>query len=323
MVSTICKWDGECKLVYGRPRHPQSQGLVEQANGTMEIMIGAYMEQYKTKKWIELLPLIMYNLNTSKSSSTKFTPFEIVFNKKPNVGNQKQFVECDKTGEEKEITDSTMAVDEAALDEAALDKDAVDDVQATTSESVQPSTSSGNVPASNDIEIEDEEDEYEDDEDEQQEIDSKRSQLNKITRDFKLKDLVSVRIPRIDRGGTDFKRMPGMTCKVAKHQEKFWSILTQYGALNDKVRTSDLEPYYSIVDVNFEEFSKAKPFSLKEAATLQSSNTGSVDTVNVICNCGTICLKDGRCKCHKAGKAYTSHCHLKMRKGSKKCCKYV
>ena len=301
------------------------------------MMIGAYMEQYKTKKWIELLPLIMYNLNTSKSSSTKFTPFEIVFNKKPNVGNQKQFVECDKTGEEKEITDSTMAVDEAALD-----KDAVDDVQATTSESVQPSTSSGNVPASNDIEIEDEEDEYEDDEDEQQEIDSKRSQLNinkeknaqmmikkhdhkknKITRDFKLKDLVSVRIPRIDRGGTDFKRMPGMICKVAKHQEKFWSILTQYGALNDKVRTSDLEPYYSIVDVNFEEFSKAKPFSLKEAATLQSSNTGSVDTVNVICNCGTICLKDGRCKCHKAGKAYTSHCHLKMRKGSKKCCKYV
>ena len=117
--------------------------------------------------------ILLYNLNTSKSSLTKFTPFEIVFNKKPNVGNQKKFVECDKTGEEKEITDSTMAVDEAALDE-----DAVDDVQATSSESVQPSTSSGNVPASNDIEIEDEEDEYEDDEDEQQEIDSKRSQLN-------------------------------------------------------------------------------------------------------------------------------------------------
>ena len=54
-----------------------------------------------------------------------------------------------------------------------------------------------------------------------------------------------------------------MICKVAKHQEKFWSILTQYGALNDKVRTSDLEPYYGIVDVNFEEFSKAKPISLK------------------------------------------------------------
>jgi hypothetical protein len=40
-VSEICDWEGSCKLVYGRPRHPQSQGLVEQANGTVEIMIGA------------------------------------------------------------------------------------------------------------------------------------------------------------------------------------------------------------------------------------------------------------------------------------------
>ena len=75
------------------------------------------------------------------------------------------------------------------------------------------------------------------------------------------------------------------------------------------------------MDENFEEFSKAEPISLKGEATLQSSNTGSVDTVNVFCNCGTICLKYGRCKCHKAGEACNSHYHLKMRKGSKKCCK--
>ena len=65
MVSTICKW--ECKLVYGSrftdlwtPPPP-----ITRTSGTMEIMIGAYMEQYKTIKWTELLPLIMYNLNTS------------------------------------------------------------------------------------------------------------------------------------------------------------------------------------------------------------------------------------------------------------------
>ena len=73
LVETINRWDGDCKLVYGRPRHPQSQGLVEQANGTVEKMIGAGMEQYQTKSWSKLLPIIQLNLNTSKPSSTKIT----------------------------------------------------------------------------------------------------------------------------------------------------------------------------------------------------------------------------------------------------------
>ena len=48
MVELIKRWDGDCALIYGRPRHPQSQGLVEQANGTVEKMIAAAMEQQKT-----------------------------------------------------------------------------------------------------------------------------------------------------------------------------------------------------------------------------------------------------------------------------------
>ena len=44
-VSEICKWDGDCQIIYGRPRHPQSQGLVEQANGTVETRISSLMEQ--------------------------------------------------------------------------------------------------------------------------------------------------------------------------------------------------------------------------------------------------------------------------------------
>ena len=71
----IASWDGDCKIVYGRPRHPQSQDLVEQANGTVENMIGAAMEQYNTKSWAKLLPKIAYNLNTSKSSTMKFMPY--------------------------------------------------------------------------------------------------------------------------------------------------------------------------------------------------------------------------------------------------------
>ncbi len=69
MVDLIKKWDGDCKLVYGRPRHPQSQGLVEQSNGTIERMIASAMEQEKTKEWSKLLPRIQFNLNSQKTRS--------------------------------------------------------------------------------------------------------------------------------------------------------------------------------------------------------------------------------------------------------------
>ena len=77
MLDMIASWDGDFKIVYGRPKHPQSQGLIEQANGTGGNMIGAAMELYNTREWAKLLPKIAYNLNTSKSSTMKFMPYEI------------------------------------------------------------------------------------------------------------------------------------------------------------------------------------------------------------------------------------------------------
>ncbi len=52
-------------------------------------MIAAIMEETKTKEWSRFLPLIQYNLNTQKSSSTKFMPFEVVFKTLPNMGKKK------------------------------------------------------------------------------------------------------------------------------------------------------------------------------------------------------------------------------------------
>ena len=68
MLLLIESWDGNCKIVHCRPRHPQSQGLVEQGNGTHEKMIAAMMTQFDTNNWVKLLPKIMYNLNTQESS---------------------------------------------------------------------------------------------------------------------------------------------------------------------------------------------------------------------------------------------------------------
>ena len=55
IVTLVTKWEGDCELRYGRPRHPQTQGLVKQANGTAEKMLAAAIEQNKKKVKISKL----------------------------------------------------------------------------------------------------------------------------------------------------------------------------------------------------------------------------------------------------------------------------
>jgi transposase InsO family protein len=49
----------EVHIINGRPRHPQSQGLVERANGILQTKLGKWMEDNNTDNWMEGLPLII------------------------------------------------------------------------------------------------------------------------------------------------------------------------------------------------------------------------------------------------------------------------
>ncbi len=71
------------------------------------------MEQFKTKEWSKILPLIIYNMNTSKPSSTKIMPYQVVYNKLPNLGNKKHFVEIDQDGKEVAVEEEETRVDVA------------------------------------------------------------------------------------------------------------------------------------------------------------------------------------------------------------------
>lgn len=57
----LSTWPGQVQLVSGRPRHPQSQGLVEQAHYTMERMISAKIVESGSKcpPWTDWLPHIV------------------------------------------------------------------------------------------------------------------------------------------------------------------------------------------------------------------------------------------------------------------------
>eukprot|EP00731_Ephydatia_muelleri_P029863 Em0021g386a len=73
--------------VNGRPRHPQSQGLVEQAHYTLKRMISAKVVECgdQSPPWSQWLPHIVYTMNTQVHDTTKQTPYELVFGQPPRA----------------------------------------------------------------------------------------------------------------------------------------------------------------------------------------------------------------------------------------------
>ena len=70
-------------FVNGRPRHCQSQGLVEQGNYSIEKQIANKRTELGMENqpcpWAKCLPEIQLTLNTMKSEATKHTAYELVF----------------------------------------------------------------------------------------------------------------------------------------------------------------------------------------------------------------------------------------------------
>ncbi|KAL5515884.1 hypothetical protein EMCRGX_G001129 [Ephydatia muelleri] len=66
------------QLVSGRPRHPQSQGLVERAHQTLHKKMAAEISAsgMKTPPWSDWLPRIVFHDTTGAS------PYELVFGQK-------------------------------------------------------------------------------------------------------------------------------------------------------------------------------------------------------------------------------------------------
>ncbi|KAL5479604.1 hypothetical protein EMCRGX_G023150 [Ephydatia muelleri] len=61
--------------------HPQSNGLVERFNQSLQNMLRKYIQE-KKEKWDDYLDTCTFAYNTSRHESTKFTPFEIMFGRK-------------------------------------------------------------------------------------------------------------------------------------------------------------------------------------------------------------------------------------------------
>eukprot|EP00731_Ephydatia_muelleri_P005386 Em0002g1562a len=72
------------QLVSGRPRHPQSQGLVERAHQTLHKKMAAEISSsgMKTPPWSDWLPRIVYAMNIQVHDTTGASLYELVFSQK-------------------------------------------------------------------------------------------------------------------------------------------------------------------------------------------------------------------------------------------------
>ncbi|CAF1366379.1 unnamed protein product, partial [Didymodactylos carnosus] len=70
-------------FVRGRPRHPQSQGCIERANGVLCDALGKWLCTNNSSHWSEGLLPVIYGINTRVSSVTKKSPYEVLFDQAP------------------------------------------------------------------------------------------------------------------------------------------------------------------------------------------------------------------------------------------------
>ena len=73
------------KLINSTPRHPQSQGLVEQGNSVVERKLRALMAERGTREWGSLLVEVSIAMNSEVHSTLRLTPYEIVFNQRMRI----------------------------------------------------------------------------------------------------------------------------------------------------------------------------------------------------------------------------------------------
>jgi ribonuclease HI len=67
------------KPVFASVYHPQSNGVVERANGKIFSAIKKRLLDDKKGKWADQLPKVVWALNTTECRATRFTPFRLIY----------------------------------------------------------------------------------------------------------------------------------------------------------------------------------------------------------------------------------------------------
>lgn len=109
-----------CSLRHGRPHHPQTQGLVEQANGTVKRRLAAAIseqEQSTVVDWELEITRIQFSMNTAICTSTGESPFRVLYSLDPF---SRGYSSLSREVAESDPFDATVATRHSAVRSAAM-----------------------------------------------------------------------------------------------------------------------------------------------------------------------------------------------------------
>ncbi|XP_067126039.1 KRAB-A domain-containing protein 2-like [Centruroides vittatus] len=86
VIKEMCNMWPELKMVHGKPRHSQSQDLVEKCNQDVENMLSSWLETNNTNKWSEGLRFVQLMKNRAHHTDINCSLYEAMFGAKLKVG---------------------------------------------------------------------------------------------------------------------------------------------------------------------------------------------------------------------------------------------
>jgi len=76
----------DLKIIHGKPRHPQSQGSVERANGDIKDMLVAWMSDNNSTDWTWGIKFVQFAKNSSHHAGINRSPYAAMFGNNARVG---------------------------------------------------------------------------------------------------------------------------------------------------------------------------------------------------------------------------------------------
>lgn len=83
LLAELCRLTG-CTKLFITPYHPAGNGLCERFNRTLVTMLSFFVDSHQ-RNWDTVLPYALFCYRASRQSSTKQSPFQLLFGREPRI----------------------------------------------------------------------------------------------------------------------------------------------------------------------------------------------------------------------------------------------
>jgi hypothetical protein len=337
-------------IINGRPRHPQSQGLVERSNSVVRQLLGKWFSTNNSLDWPSGLGTVMFAINTSIAKSTNKTPFEVVFGQHPRTEDDvwKNILNCEQQSSV-EIANIVKEMDDVEPQSAFTNDDNnIEELNAngkiTHNEDPEESNSTndqnqemiidheecvgeaGLLPNIDDLNIiPNSNDRHQQvrDEAEQSYLKNAQSQLIKYKnsaakrrRKYVISDIDGLKVSDVDRTNTSSTILP---CKIvdkySKNDEFMHIVATQNGILKEHFEST---AFLDLTSANFASLRSTNTDDLPTITFIQASQIYTNFKSTETCKCSGDC-NTNRCCCKKNNRKCCTKCHSDKKSKCKNC----